>query len=149
LRTRPEELVEAVDKVLAHSRALEDELKRLRSAAAQSRAAELAATAVDGIVVERIDGLDANALKTLAVAVRDRPGIRAVVLAGSPDNRRVALAAAVATDSGLVAAELLAEAARLVGGGGGKGPEVALAGGRDPARIDDALQLVRTNLGLT
>jgi len=36
-----------------------------------------------------------------------------------------------------------------VGGGGGKGPELAMAGGRDPARIDEALGLVRTKLGLT
>jgi hypothetical protein len=36
-----------------------------------------------------------------------------------------------------------------VGGGGGKGPELALAGGRDPGRIDEALALVRANLGLT
>jgi alanyl-tRNA synthetase len=146
LRTRPEELVEAVDKVLAHSRALEDELKRLRSAAAQSRAGELAATAVDGIVVERIDGLDANALKTLAVAVRDRPGIRAVVLAGSPDGQRVALVAAVRPDSGLVASELLAQPARTTGGGGGQQAEVATAGGRHVERIDEALVQVRDAL---
>jgi alanyl-tRNA synthetase len=72
-----------------------------------------------------------------------------VVLAGTPDAKRVALVAAVGTDSGLVAADLLAEPARIVGGGGGKGPELALAGGRDPGRIDEALALVRANLGLT
>ncbi len=72
-----------------------------------------------------------------------------MVLAGSPDHKRVSLVAAVAPGSGLVAAELLSEAARLVGGGGGKGPELAMAGGRDPARIDEALGLVRAKLGLT
>ncbi len=41
--------------------------------------------------------------------------------------------------------ELIAEAARTVGGGGGgKNPEQAAAGGRDPARIDDALDHVRS-----
>jgi alanyl-tRNA synthetase len=99
--------------------------------------------------VARRDGLGPDQLRELALATRDRDGVRAVVLAGSPDSKRVALAAAVAPDAGLVAAELLAGAAKVVGGGGGRGPEVALAGGRDPARIDEALDLVRTTLELT
>jgi alanyl-tRNA synthetase len=47
-----------------------------------------------------------------------------------------------------VASDLIADAARLVGGGGGKNPEVAMAGGRDPSRLDEALDLVRRALGL-
>jgi alanyl-tRNA synthetase len=149
LQTTPAELSGAIERLQAAAAASRDELRALRSAALRTEAAALAGAAPDGVVVARRDGLGPDQLRELALATRDQDRIRAVVLAGSPDDRRVALAAAVATDSGLVAAELLAGAARLVGGGGGKGPEVALAGGRDPARIDDALQLVRTNLGLT
>jgi alanyl-tRNA synthetase len=70
------------------------------------------------------------------------------VLVGSPDPERVALVAAVAKDAGLIASDLIAGAARTVGGGGGKNAELAMAGGRDPARIDDALAEIRTALGL-
>jgi alanyl-tRNA synthetase len=149
LQTTPAELSGAIERLQAAAAASRDELRALRSAALRTEAAALADAAPDAVVVARRDGLGPDQLRELALATRDQDDIRAVVLAGSPDDRRVALAAAVGKDSGLVAAELLAEAARLVGGGGGKGPEVALAGGRDPARIDDALQLVRTNLGLT
>jgi alanyl-tRNA synthetase len=58
----------------------------------------------------------------------------------------VGLVAAVTPDSGLNAGELLADAAKTVGGGGGKAPELAIAGGRDASKIDEALDLVRARL---
>ncbi len=149
LQTTPGELAGALERLQASAAASRDELKALRSAGLRTEAAALAASATDGAVVARRDGLAPDQLRELALATREADGVRAVVLAGSPDSRRVALAAAVVPDAGLVAAELLAEPAKVVGGGGGKGPEVALAGGRDPARIDEALDVVRTTLGLT
>ncbi len=149
LQTTPGELTGALERLQASAAASRDELKALRSAGLRTEAAALAGAARDGLVVARRDGLGPDQLRELALATRDRDGVRAVVLAGSPDSKRVALAAAVAPDAGLVAAELLAGAAKVVGGGGGRGPEVALAGGRDPARIDEALDLVRTTLELT
>ena len=148
LRTQPEELADEVKRTLARLKGQEDELKALRAAAARNRAGTLATEASDGVVVARVDGLDNNALKDLAIAVRDQPGIRAVVLIGSPDGSSVALVAAVARESGLVAHELISEAARLTGGGGGKQPDVAIAGGRQAAKIDEALSQVRRGLGL-
>jgi alanyl-tRNA synthetase len=149
LQTSPSGLPGALERLQESAAAARDELKALRSAALRTEAGALATAAVAGLVVARRDGLGPEQLKELALAVRATPGITAAVVMGSPDTKRVALAAAVAPDSGLVAADLLVEPARLVGGGGGKGPELALAGGRDPGRIDEALQLVRANLGLT
>jgi alanyl-tRNA synthetase len=74
--------------------------------------------------------------------------MRAVVLGSSPAGKGVALVAAVAPDSGLNASELIADAARTVGGGGGKGADLAAAGGREPERLDEALDQVRAQLGL-
>ena len=51
-------------------------------------------------------------------------------------------------DAGLHAGELIADAARTVQGGGGKGPELAQAGGRDASRLDEALDQVRAAAGL-
>jgi alanyl-tRNA synthetase len=82
------------------------------------------------------------------VAVRDQPGVRAVVLGGVPEGGGVALVAAAAKDSGLAAPDLIAGPARLVGGGGGgKNPELAMAGGRDPEQLDAALQEARRAAG--
>ena len=144
---RPEDIVEAAEKVVARTRELEDELRALRAADARGRAASLAATAVNGVVVARVDGLDAGELKDLAVAVRDA-GPAAVVLGGSPTGDGAALVAVVAKDSGRHAGELIAEPARTLGGGAGRQPDIATAGGKRADRIDDALQQVRASLGV-
>ena len=147
LRAEPRDLPEAVGRVLDHQRALEAELKALRSQLAAGEATHLASTAVDGMVVARRDGLGPDQLRDLALAVRLVPGVRVVALAGSPDGARVALVAAVTPESGVEAPALVGEAARLVGGGGGGKGDVAMAGGRDPSRIDDALDALRARLG--
>ncbi|HZQ27302.1 MAG TPA: DHHA1 domain-containing protein, partial [Acidimicrobiales bacterium] len=148
LRAKPDEVPEAVERALARQKALEDELKALRTQLAGSEGKDLAATAADtgGLVVARRDGLAQDQLKDLAVAVRNEPGIRAVVLVGTPDGERVALVAAVAKDSGLDAPALVRDAAKLVGGGGGGRGDVAVAGGKDVSKIDDAVAAVRALL---
>jgi alanyl-tRNA synthetase len=147
LRVRPDELPERLEKELEARRALEKELESLRRAAAGGEAKALATSAVDGIVVARRDGVDPNGLRDLALAVRDQ-GTRAVVLGGVPERGGVALVAAVAKDSGLKAGDLIADAARTVGGGGGKQADVAVAGGKDPSKLDDALAQARAAAGI-
>jgi alanyl-tRNA synthetase len=73
--------------------------------------------------------------------VRQQPGVRAVVLGSATDTGGAALAAAVTKDSGLQAGELVRDAARAVGGGGGGKGDVAVAGGKDPAGLDEALAI--------
>ena len=82
------------------------------------------------------------------MAVRDVPEVRAVVLGSAPDGGGVAIVAAVRPESGLHASELIADAARAVKGGTGKNAELAVAGGKDPSALDDALGLARTAAGL-
>ena len=149
LGTSADTIVDGIEKRLEEIKALRDELKAVRSKAATGRAAELAATAVDGVVVGRVDGLPTNDLRDLAVAVRQQVGVRAVVLAGETDTGGAALVAAVTAASGLVAGDLLRDAARAVkgGGGGGKG-DVAVAGGKDPSGVDEALAIARKAAGL-
>jgi alanyl-tRNA synthetase len=142
-----DEVVDAAERARAEIKQLRDELKSLRRQAAATRAADLAAEAVDGCVVQRVDGVDREALRDLAVAVRDRPGIRAVVLGSAPEGGGVALVSAVRADSGLHASELISDAARIVKGGGGKNPELAVAGGKDAGALDEALEAVRRAVG--
>lgn len=59
----------------------------------------------------------------------------------------MALVAATAK-GGLDAGALIADAARIVGGGGGKHPELAVAGGKDPSQIDEALARARVAAGV-
>ncbi len=146
LGATPHEVPDRIESLRHRQEATLNDLKALRSQLLADEGTQLVKAAVDGVVVVRRDGLAQDQLRQLAVRVRDDDGVRAVVVIGTPEGQRVALVAAVARGTGLVASELLAPAARIVGGGGGRGEELALAGGRDPARIDDALAAVRVLL---
>jgi alanyl-tRNA synthetase len=144
LGAKPDELVRAVERTREHVKSLEDEVKRLRQAQAASRARAMAAAARDGVVVERVDGLSPTALRELAVAVRDVPGVVVVVLGGVADSGGVALVAAVAPDAPVKAGDVIRDAAKTVGGGGGGKGDIATAGGKNVAALDAALDVARS-----
>jgi alanyl-tRNA synthetase len=147
LKSTPDELATAIERRLTELREVQEELRSARQAALSGEGTVLAAGAVDGVVVARRDGLAADRLRDLAIAVRSQPGVHAAVLGGSPEDGKVALIAAVAPGHGLEAPKLVATAARLVGGGGGgRNPELAMAGGRDVSRLDEALAAVRSEI---
>jgi alanyl-tRNA synthetase len=148
LGVKPDQLVEGVTRRLDEVKALRDEIKSLRQQQAGGDATELATEAVEGIVIARRDGTSRDELRELALAVRQQPGIRAVVLVGAPEGGGAALVSAVASGSGLHASELIADAAKTVQGGAGKSADVAVAGGKDPSKLDEALQQVRAAAGL-
>ncbi len=139
LRTEPDELVAAIGRVMERQRESEKELSKLRQKSSEAEAGALAAGAAadGGVVVARRDSVDGDALRSLAQAVLRHDGVRAVVLGGSPDGAKVAIAAATGGDPD--AEQLVRTLGRMVGGGGGGSPEVALAGGKDPSQIEAAL----------
>jgi alanyl-tRNA synthetase len=141
LGTSGDDVLGGVQRKLDEIRALGDELKALRSKLATGRAGELAGTAADGVVVQRVDGLDTGDLRDLALAVRNEPGVDIVVLAGVTTAGGVSLVGAVRPATGIQASSLIKDAAKAVGGGGGGKGDVATAGGRDPSGIDEALRI--------
>ena len=122
-------------------RSLQEEIKNLRSKLAGNQGGDLAASAVDGVVVARVDGLAPTDLRELAVVVRNQPDVDVVVLIGATDTGGVALAAAVTPGTTVAASSLIKEAAQAVGGGGGGKGDIATAGGKDRSRIDEALAI--------
>ena len=135
------DLLDGVQRKLDEIKALNDEIKALRAKAATGRAAELAASAVGGVLVTRVDGLDPQELRELALAIRQQSGVEAVVLGGITPTGGVSLVAAVTSTYGGQAGDLIKDAAKAVGGGGGGKGDVATAGGKNPAGLDDALRI--------
>jgi alanyl-tRNA synthetase len=141
LATTPAAVADGVRRKLDEIKGLQDEIRSLRATAAAGRAAELAAGGEGGLVVARVDDLPPGDLRDLAIAVREQPGVAIVVLGGRSDTGGASLVAALRPHSGVQAADLLRDAARAVkGGGGGKG-DVAVAGGKDPSGVDEALRI--------
>ena len=139
LGTKPDDIVSAAQRAIDNAKALTDEVKKLRAANVLSQAGELAEQAVDGALIMRVDGISPAELRDLAIAVRTKSGIEAVVLGGVSDSGGVALVAAVTPASGLKAGDLIKDAAKQVGGGGGGKGDIATAGGKNAAALDDAL----------
>jgi alanyl-tRNA synthetase len=144
----PGDATGGVRRKLDELRVISDENKQLRARLARSQASELAAGAVEGAVVHRVDGLQPNDLRQLAISVRNAPDVDVVVLAGETPTGGVSLAAAVTPGSPFEAASLIRDAAKAVGGGGGGKGDIATAGGKDPAGIEQALELAREAVAL-
>jgi alanyl-tRNA synthetase len=144
LRVRPDEMTAAVERRLGELREADAKLRAAEQAALTGQARTLASGAVDGWLVARADGLQPDQLRELANQTRQVGGLHSVVLGGSPEGTKVSLVAVVARGRTPTAPELIGDAARAVGGGGGgKNPEQAMAGGRDVSRLDQALDGVR------
>jgi alanyl-tRNA synthetase len=152
LKGSEEDAAERVEKLVALQRDLERQVAQLQGklAGAQSSDIESRAQKVNGVTVvaSRIEGVDDKALRETADRLRDKfqP---AVIVLGSAQGERVVLLAAVSKDATKQhhAGNILKQIAPLVGGGGGGRPDFAQAGGKNAARLDEALQKVYELVG--
>jgi alanyl-tRNA synthetase len=147
LRAPEPELIEQVEKMLEHRRAMERQIEQLKGKVAQAEAAglEQQARVVKGVHVlaGRVDGLDRQQMRALADSLRNKWKSAVIVLA-SAEEASVAIVSAVTKDlTGKVHAGKLAGAlAQAVGGKGGGRPDMAEAGGKDPSALPAALENV-------
>jgi alanyl-tRNA synthetase len=119
--------------------------RREAGAEAEALAGEAANVGGIRVVAARAHDGDQRALLDLADRVKAKLGDAAVVLGGAADGR-VAIVASFsrgAIERGLSAAQIVREAAAVVGGGGGGRDDAAQAGGREPERLDEALETAR------
>jgi alanyl-tRNA synthetase len=145
LKVGQSELVAKTRKVMTQLKDKERELEELKLKMASGSAVEATAKTIAGIQVhvQRTDGLDVNGMRALADQLRDKLKSGVVVL-GAANDGKVSLLVVVTKDliARLKAGDLIKEMAVEVGGTGGGRPEMAQAGGKDPARLDVALEKV-------
>ena len=147
LKGSEEDALERLEKLLSRQHELEKQLDQLQGqlAGSQSDAITSQVRQTNGVnvIASRVEGVDQKALREMADTLRDKHQ-PAVVVLGATNGAKVSLLAAVSKD--LVqqyhAGKIIKEIAPLVGGGGGGRPDFAQAGGKDPTRLDEALQKV-------
>jgi alanyl-tRNA synthetase len=144
LKTGPDELPSRIGQVQDQVKVLEKEVAALKSKLASGQGDELAGQAVDvngiKVLAATMDGADVTSLRETMDKLKDKLKTAAIVLASVADGK-VSLIAGVTPDTtGKVkAGELVNFVAKQVGGKGGGRPDMAQAGGTDPAALPQAL----------
>ncbi|MBN8475548.1 alanine--tRNA ligase [Sulfuritalea sp.] len=148
LKAQPAEAAARVAQIMDHAKALEKELARLKSKLAASQGDDLVSQAVDvkgvKMLAAMLEGADATALRETLDKLKDKLKSAAIVLGSSADGK-VSLIAGVTADltGKLKAGELVNFVAQQVGGKGGGRPDMAQAGGTQPAALPGALASVK------
>ena len=149
LNAAPEELADKIEALLGRNRQLERSLDELRRRVAALETSDLSngAREVAGVrvVARRTEAEDVPSLRTMADGLRESLGSGVGVL-GADIGGKVSFIAVVTDDlikgRGLKAGDIVRGVAQLAGGSGGGKPHLAQAGGRDPGKLDEALEQV-------
>ncbi len=149
LKASPDKLEEKITHVLAENKELRAEVESLKSKLAKDAMGDVTdqITEVKGLslLAARIEGVDMNGLRELGDQMKEKLGEGVIVLASAVDGKvsLMAMATEGAVKQGAHAGNLIKGIASLVGGGGGGRPNMAQAGGKNPAGIDDAIGKVK------
>jgi alanyl-tRNA synthetase len=148
LKTNPKEVSGRIDTLLAEMKQLQRENESLAAKLGNIEAGNLVSQAkeIDGVTVlyTKVQAADMNNLRNMADDLKQKLG-SAIIVLGSAQEGKVNLIAAVTKDlneKGYHAGKLIKEVATRCGGGGGGRPDMAQAGGKDPEKLDSALQFV-------
>ena len=149
MKTGEEKVPERIDGLFADIKALQKENESLNAKLSHLEASSILeqVETVDGIplLAQKVNVKDMNQLRNMVDELKQKLGTGVILLAAE-NNQKVQLAAGVSKDlnaRGLHAGHLIKQAAQACGGGGGGRPDMAQAGGKDPAKIADALLLAK------
>jgi alanyl-tRNA synthetase len=148
LHCKPADVVEAVSQLQEQNQQLQRELAQLRQKLAQQETAVLLDQAIplDGfkVLAVQVNVTSVETMRQMTDWLRDKLG-SSVVMVGSIIDDKPMLVAAVTQDliaRGMHAGNLVRDASKLIGGGGGGKPNLAQAGGKDSGKLGDALKSV-------
>ena len=145
MKTTPDGLSDKITHMMAENKALHGEVESLKSKMAQEAAGNVLdqVKEIKGIklLAAQIEGVDMNGLRDLGDQFKEKLGEGVVVLASGSEGKVNLMATATdgALKKGVHAGNLVKAIAGCVGGGGGGRPNMAQAGGKNPAGIPDAL----------
>ena len=149
-------LVKKIESMQEEIKALQSENQKLKDKAAKEALGDVMDQVKDiqgvNVLVTKVADVDMNGLRTLGDELKAKIGEGVVVLASSFEGKvsLVAMATDEAIKKGAHAGNLIKEIATIVGGGGGGRPNMAQAGGKNPAGIEDAiskaLQVIETQI---
>ena len=145
VKANRDNLGEKVAHLVERGRLQDKEIEQLKMKLAGGQGTNLAAQAIDvggiNVLAAEVDGADSKTLRDAVDRLKDKLGTAVIVLGAKTGEDKVALVAGVTkniTDR-FRAGDAVNVAAEIVGGRGGGRPDMARAGGREPARLGEAL----------
>lgn len=144
-KSTPANLKEKIEHMQAEMKALQSEIESLKSKAAKDALGDVMnqVQEVNGVklLATAVEDVDMNGLRELGDQLKEKVGDGVVVIASSANGKvnLIAMATDAAMAKGAHAGNLIKGIAALVGGGGGGRPNMAQAGGKNPAGIPDAI----------
>lgn len=146
LKVSPADVVKRITALQEEVKTLSKENDKLKAKIAKAAAGDITSEAEDvngiKVLVKALSGVDMNGMRDLGDEAKQKLG-EAVILYATENDGKVNLMATAtegAIKKGAHAGNLIKEVASLVGGGGGGRPNMAQAGGKNPAGIPDALK---------
>ena len=145
LKTNPSNLVERCEHLMAEMKALQSENESLKSKAAKDALGDVMDQVQDvngvQLLASKVTGVDMNGLRELGDQLKEKLGEGVVVLLSEKEGKvnLIAMATDGAIAAGAHAGNLIKEIAVYVGGGGGGRPNMAQAGGKNPAGMSKAV----------
>ena len=147
-KTTPAALTSRIETLLDEIKALHSENEKLKSRLANDSVKDVLSQVIDvkgvKVLAVKVDDVDMNGLRNLGDQLKEKLGEGVVVLASATDGKVNLMASATeeAMKKGAHAGNLIKAIAGFVGGGGGGRPNMAQAGGKNPAGIPDSLAKV-------
>ena len=145
LKTTPEQVLDKIAHNLAQIKELASENESLKAKLANESLGDVTSDMITvgdfHILATAVDNVDMNGLRDLGDQLKTKIGEGIVVIASANDGKvnLIAMATDLAVKAGAHAGNLIKEVAPLVGGGGGGRPNMAQAGGKNPAGIEAAI----------
>ncbi len=149
LKATPDNLAEKITHLQAENKELHSEVESLKSKLAKDAMGDVMSQVeeVNGVKVlaVSVEDMDMNGLRDLGDQLKEKLGEGVVVIASAAGGKVSLMATATdgAMKKGAHAGNLIKAIASCVGGGGGGRPNMAQAGGKNPAGIPDALAKVK------
>ena len=146
VKTTPAMLLDKLNSLMKEMKALQSENESLKAKAARSALGDVMDKLTEvkcvKLLATKVPGVDMNGLRDLGDSLKEKIGEGVILLASEKDGKvnLVAMATDEAQKRGAHAGNLIKGIAALVGGGGGGRPNMAQAGGKNPAGIEACLE---------
>ncbi|MDF2594515.1 MAG: alanyl-tRNA synthetase [Clostridia bacterium] len=149
MKAKKGEVIRKVENIITDYKGLQKENEKLKAQISKAEAGnildQVEKLGAISVLITEMNGLDMNALRNMGDTLKDKMQNGVVVLASAAEEKvnLVVMASKEAVDQGIHCGNIISQSVKCVNGGGGGRPNMAQAGGKDPSKIKEALEVAR------